>query len=160
MRLPAILNLFQGSQEKIKLMFAEIQEESITICKKKVTVKMSCWNKKTVNWTNRLKNSKIESMTMTPMNGKTPSFISGKAIPPVDKIYVAGFFSLFSLCVKYPPLHLTLMTRNIFFLTWFLLSVIFKPSYSLLLISFTLFTFPSASCWTFLYTFTGFLAIF
>ena len=49
MRLPAILNLFQGSQEKIKLMFAEIQEESITICKKKVTVKMSCWNKKTVN---------------------------------------------------------------------------------------------------------------
>ena len=33
-------------------------------------------------------------------------------------------------------------------------------SYSFLLISFTLFTFLSASCWTFLCIFTGFLAIF
>ena len=32
-------------------------------------------------------------------------------------------------------------------------------SYSLLLIYFILFTFPSASCWTFLCIFTGFLAI-
>ena len=49
-----------------------------------------------------------------------------------------------------PPLHLTLTTRDAFFLTWCLLSVIFKPSFLLLLISFTLFTYPSASCWSFL----------
>ena len=41
-----------------------------------------------------------------------------------------------------------------------LLSVIFEPFFSLLLISFPLFTFPSASCWIFLCNFTGFLANF
>ena len=37
-----------------------------------------------------------------------------------------------------PPLHLTLATRDTSFLTYCLLSVMFKPSFSLLLISFTL----------------------
>ena len=41
-----------------------------------------------------------------------------------------------------------------------ILSVIFKPSFSLLLISFILFTFPNASFWTFLCIFTGSLVIF
>ena len=41
-----------------------------------------------------------------------------------------------------------------------LLSVIFKPSFSLLLISFPLFILPSASCWIFFCNFTGFLAIY
>ena len=44
-------------------------------------------------------------------------------------------------------------------LTW-KKSVIFKPSFSFLLIYFILLTFPSASCWIFLCNFTGFLAIF
>ena len=49
-----------------------------------------------------------------------------------------------------PPLHLTLTARETFFLTKRCCRLIFKPSFLLLLISFTLFTFPSASCWTFL----------
>ena len=48
------------------------------------------------------------------------------------------------------PLHLTLTSRDTFFLTKSCCRIIFKPSFPLLLISFTLFTFPSASCWTFL----------
>ena len=59
-----------------------------------------------------------------------------------------------------PPLHLTLMGRETFFLTKSCCRLIFKPSFLLLLISYTLFTFPSASCWTFICNFTGFLAIF
>ena len=49
-----------------------------------------------------------------------------------------------------PPLHLTLTVRETLFLTKSCCRLIFKPSFLLLLISFTLFTFPSASCWTFL----------
>ena len=50
------------------------------------------------------------------------------------------------------PLHLTLRltARETFFLTKYCCRLIFKPSFLLLLISFTLFTFSSASCWTFL----------
>ena len=39
-------------------------------------------------------------------------------------------------------------------------SVIFTLSFSLVLISFYLYTFPCVSCWIFLCNFTGFLAIF
>ena len=48
-----------------------------------------------------------------------------------------------------PPLHLTLTTRETFFITKCCCRLIFKPSFLLLLISFTLFTLPIASCLTF-----------
>ena len=45
---------------------------------------------------------------------------------------------------------LTLTARDTFYLTKCCCRLIFEPSFPLLLISLTLFTFPSASCWTFL----------
>ena len=69
----------------------------------------------------------------------SPPTLSITTPSPPSQIYITD-----------PPLHLTLTSHDTFFLTKCCCRLIFKPSYPLLLISYTLFTFPSASCWTFL----------
>ena len=63
-------------------------------------------------------------------------------------------------CLTDPPLHLILLTRETFFLTKCCCWLILKPSFPLLLISFTLFPSATHPAGLSFCKFTGFLAIF
>ena len=68
----------------------------------------------------------------------SPSTLSITTPSPLSQTYLTD-----------PTLYLTLTARDTFFLTKCCCRLIFKPSFILLLISFTLLTFPSTSCWVF-----------
>ena len=84
----ALVNLFQGLQEKIEVMFAEIREEFITICKKS-DGRINLLEQENRELNRKMENSKIESMKITLMNGKIQSSSLVKQYPQLIRMNIA-----------------------------------------------------------------------